>query len=66
MKHRIEQRTASPPWARQCVARGVAACSPGAFARASGSLHDDPGASERRASHALAGRERHPQEWRCS
>jgi hypothetical protein len=66
MKHRIEQRTASPPRARQCVARGVAACSPGAFARASGSLHDDAGASERRASHALAGRERHPQEGRRS
>jgi hypothetical protein len=44
----------------------VAACSPGAFARASGSLHDDAGASERRASHALAGRERHPQEGRRS
>jgi hypothetical protein len=66
MKHRIEQRTASPPRTRQCGARGVAACSPGAFARASGSLHDEASASERRASHALAGRERHPQEVRRS
>jgi hypothetical protein len=62
-KHRIEQRTASPPWARRCVARGVAACSPGAFARASGSRHD-MGADERRGNHALADRERRPWEGR--
>ena len=58
MNHRIEKRTASPPRRKWCTARGVAACSPGAFARASGSRHDKLCAGEQRASHASAGRER--------
>ena len=66
MSHRIDPKAAALLRARPCSARGAAACSPGAFARASGSLHDDAGASERRASHALAGRERHPREGRRS
>jgi hypothetical protein len=66
MSHRIEKRTASPPRARGCVARAVAACSPGAFARASGSRHDDLSAGARRASHAPASRERDRQEKRRS
>jgi hypothetical protein len=66
MKHRIEKRTARPRRARQCVARGVAACSPGAFARASGSHHNDLSAGERRAHQAPARRERALREGRRS
>jgi len=40
MKHRIEQKTAGPLQAQRCAALGVAACSPGGFARASGSRRD--------------------------
>ena len=66
MKHRMEKRTASPLWAERCAARGVAACSPGAFARASGSRHDNEGAGERRANPAPADREGHCREGRRS
>jgi hypothetical protein len=64
MKHRIEQKTAGPLLAKRCVARGVAACSPGAFARASGSRRDVRGG--RRDNHAPARRERRPCEGRRS
>jgi|HubBroStandDraft_4_1064222.scaffolds.fasta_scaffold238078_2 hypothetical protein len=66
MKHRIEKRAASPSRAMRCGARGVAACSPGAFARASGSRHDNEGAGERRANPAPADREGHCREGRRS
>jgi hypothetical protein len=64
MKDRIERRAASPSRAKRCGARGVAACSPGAFARASGSRHDNEGAGEQRANPAPADREGHSREGR--